>query len=272
MSERERWETYFWPGTEILRNKIGMKSEAWTLLEAQLVAVREAEMPLWGFDEDTLEDELRAIHRWLFQDCYDWAGELRTVDMKKVHPLLDAVPSFLPWEEISSNLAKVQENIDILAQDRDNHAEVIEKLGQIHGMINAVHPFREGNGRATRAFMNQLAGQHDISLDWEGMKAGLHFASAISLVHEEIIDLEPWKSFYAEIARQSPWELDALASDVRGDDLAARKAIIDNLLNNLYPVPAGYSSEGGRRGPSAASPAGEERASGDSFSISPELG
>lgn len=216
-----------------------MKSEAWPLLEAEFVAVREAELPLWGFDRDTLEQELRAIHRWLFQDCYDWAGELRTVNMKKSHPLLEAVPSFLPWGQIPGNLEKVQAHIDDLPLDDHNQAVLVEKLGEIHGMLNAVHPFREGNGRTTRAFMNQLAGQYDISLDWEGATAGLHFASAVSLVHEEKIDLEPWRAFYSEIARSSPWGIDTIASGEGGDDLVARKAIVDSLITALYAAPAG---------------------------------
>lgn len=225
-----------------MRNKLGVKSEVWPLLEAEFVGVREAELPLWGFDRDTLEQELRAIHRWLFQDCYDWAGELRTVNMKKSHPLLEAVPSFLPWGQIPGNLEKVQAHIDDLPLDDHNQAVLVEKLGEIHGMLNAVHPFREGNGRTTRAFMNQLAGQYDISLDWEGATAGLHFASAVSLVHEDTIDLEPWKAFYSEIAHRSPWGLHRSADSDGQGDLAARRQIVDSLLTGLYAVPAGYGA------------------------------
>lgn len=271
MTEQERWDSYFWPGTQVLRNKPGVKSEVWPLLEAEFVGVREAELPLWGFDGDTLEQELRAIHRWLFQDCYDWAGELRTVNMKKSHPLLEAVPSFLPWDQISANLEKVQVQIDALPPGGASQPALVEKLGEIHGMLNAVHPFREGNGRATRAYMNQLAGQYDISLDWEGMTPSLHFASAVSLVHEEKIDLEPWKAFYAEIARSSPWGLDATVSVEDGDDLAGRKAIVDSLIAALYAVPDGAEEADGSVVPTTDVHQGHDLAMENSLSHGPEL-
>ncbi len=74
-------DPYVYPGTHVLRNRLGI-TDARKLdrIERRLVGDRIAEgVPLGSFDLA----HLRAIHRHLFQDVYDWAGELRTVEIFK---------------------------------------------------------------------------------------------------------------------------------------------------------------------------------------------
>jgi fido (protein-threonine AMPylation protein) len=133
--------------------------------EAALVAARSYELlqtPLEGcFDLA----QLQAIHRHLFQDLYEWAGELRTVDISKggqrfahrAHLARSATPIF-------QQLAKENylAGLDPVAfSDRAAHY-----LGE----LNALHPFREGNGRAQREFVSQLAHAAGYYLAWENVK------------------------------------------------------------------------------------------------------
>jgi cell filamentation protein len=81
MSRYDGTDSYVYPGTKIPRNKAGLREQAaLDAFEADVTAVRMLELtenPIPGaFDLQ----HLRAMHRYLFQDVYDWAGELRTVE------------------------------------------------------------------------------------------------------------------------------------------------------------------------------------------------
>ncbi len=95
---------------------------------------------------------LRAIHRHLFQDIYDWAGELRTVEISK------GTTQFQPKRFIETGIADVHRRL----VERDfliglSRTEFAERAGQIIGDINHAHPFREGNGRTQLLYLKQLA-------------------------------------------------------------------------------------------------------------------
>ena len=84
MSRYDGSDTYVYPGTEVLRNKADIRDqEALDSFEADATAVRMLELidnPVQGtFDLP----HLCAIHRHLFKDVYDWAGEIRTVDISR---------------------------------------------------------------------------------------------------------------------------------------------------------------------------------------------
>src|ERR1700686_3487183 len=91
----DEWEAYFWPNSDVLKNKAGLTHAA-SLRSFEYEATRQrAEQlranPLQGrFDTA----HYRAIHRHLFQDVYEWAGEYRTVGFRKGVPGFD--PSKLP--------------------------------------------------------------------------------------------------------------------------------------------------------------------------------
>ncbi|WP_374942013.1 hypothetical protein [Sphingomonas sp.] len=76
-----RWSGYFWPGCETLRNKLGINdAERLDYHEREIVAQRARQgCPTGDFDLN----HLQAIHHHLFQDIYEWAGQLRTVDITK---------------------------------------------------------------------------------------------------------------------------------------------------------------------------------------------
>lgn len=103
---------------------------------------------------------LQAIHRHIFQDVYSWAGELRTVNISKG----DSVFAFAQHLESSANKLLNQ-----LA--RENHLkdlsrqQFVERAAHYMTELNAIHPFREGNGRSSRAFFEQLGKEAGHSLD-----------------------------------------------------------------------------------------------------------
>jgi len=118
---------------------------------------------------------LQSFHRELFQDVYSWAGQLRTVDIAK-NGL-----RFGNWKFVDEQVSAVRANLeddDWLAGLR--RETFVLKLAFYYGEINAVHPFREGNGRAQRAFLRQLSASAGWHLDWselnksDNVMASLH--------------------------------------------------------------------------------------------------
>jgi len=141
------------PGTNVLRNRLGIRQAAdLTEREATLSVIRIAQLELrfilGGYDLA----HLQAAHRYTFGDMYPWAGELRTVRIAKDGDLF-ALPEHIgPYlTTLFTDLARE----DFLhGLDREQFAE---RLTYYYAEINAVHPFREGNGRTQRAFLGQIA-------------------------------------------------------------------------------------------------------------------
>lgn len=152
-------DPYTYPGSTVLRNKLGL-TDATRLnrMERRLVTQRAAEgIPAGGFDLA----HLRAIHRHLFQDVYDWAGELRTVEIAK------GEHQFQFRRFIETGMRDVHQRLTRAAFLRGlRWTDFATAAGQIMGDVNYVHPFREGNGRTQLFYLAQLAEQagHPIDL------------------------------------------------------------------------------------------------------------
>jgi cell filamentation protein len=155
-------DPYVYPGTDVLRNKPGLRDHmALSEVEYKAAASRETELeknPIKGnFDMA----HLRAYHRHLFQDVYDWAGELRTVDMSKGG---DDFAPILYLEPLMQAIHKRLENNKFLRGLGEK--DFVEIFTDVYSDLNAVHPFRDGNGRATRCFMKSLADQAGYAFDY----------------------------------------------------------------------------------------------------------
>jgi fido (protein-threonine AMPylation protein) len=99
--------------------------------------------------------ELRAIHRHLFQDLYDWAGQVSTVDIRKN---VEGAGFFLPsgMIERASAFAAGELHADNTLCGLDR-AHFIDRLAYPYDQVNYIHPFREGNGRVQRVLWNRIA-------------------------------------------------------------------------------------------------------------------
>jgi cell filamentation protein len=145
-------DSYCYPGTAVLKNRAGLRSQVdLDFFEEEATAQRFAEpLPVGKFDLR----HLCAIHRHLFQDVYTWAGSLRTVRISKGGSAF-CYPENLDRElgRLFVDLAK-QKNLSRL--DPNAFAE-----GAAHFLaeLNAIHPFREGNGRTQLSFLAALADQ-----------------------------------------------------------------------------------------------------------------
>lgn len=127
-----------------LENKLGLTDSAEHAREEERISKKKA-VNLFDFAilkllSDGTYMTLAAIHKYLFEDIYDFAGELRTVNMAKGNF------RFAPLMYLQAAL----ENIDKMPQS--NFEEIVEKYVE----MNIAHPFREGNGRSTRIWLDHI--------------------------------------------------------------------------------------------------------------------
>lgn len=143
---------YCYPDSSILKNKLNIQNQT---------DLDDAEEKLsWLAYQGLLKNpipgnfdfvHLKAVHSALFSKLYDWAGEIRLVDISKVN-------SFCPSQHINSFANDIFKNL------RNNNylkglakEEFITKFADVYSDLNALHPFREGNGRSLRLFMTFVA-------------------------------------------------------------------------------------------------------------------
>lgn len=152
-------DPYIYPGTSVLKNKLEIRnSDALEQAERKLATLRAREgVPTGCFDLD----HLKAIHRHLFQDVYDWAGEIRTVELNKDGH------QFQYRRYIETGMADIHRRLTeanfLKGLEPDDFAR---EAAQIIGDVNYVHPFREGNGRTQLFYLEQLAesARHPLDL------------------------------------------------------------------------------------------------------------
>lgn len=195
------WAGYFIPGTTVLRNKLGiatsevLRDAENDLVEARLIELREAPVLLGERTYDL--PFFRGIHRHLFQDVYEWAGDLRTVGIEK------GSESFCPPRSIAVPMAHVAEQIY-----RSNQLEMVtgqdlsKEVAYLYDYVNFAHPFREGNGRATREFFDLLLSESGVGLDWRKTDLKeLHHACHIA---RSTSDLGPMQRLFKKIVDENP--------------------------------------------------------------------
>ena len=138
-----------------LENRLGLTSSADLAREEERISKKKA---VELFENGILDNlpagkfsTLQTIHKYLFGDIYDFAGELRTVNISKGNF------RFAPLMYLESAL----ENIDKMPQS--NFDEIVEKYVE----MNIAHPFREGNGRSARIWLDHIL-KNEISkvIDW----------------------------------------------------------------------------------------------------------
>lgn len=158
----ESSDPYTYPGTDVLRNILDIRDPLQLdAFEANATAARLIELdasPLVGrFDVA----HLKAIHRHIFQDVYRWAGEFRTVNISKGGHLFGVAAFVEP--ALHGLLRKLSGECHLKGIDARDFGT---RAGYYMGEVNAVHPFRDGNGRSQREFIRELAGQAGFVIDW----------------------------------------------------------------------------------------------------------
>ena len=187
-----------------LENKLGLTSSADLAREEERISKKKA---VELFESGALDKlvpgrfaSLQAIHKALFENIYDFAGELRTVNLAKGNF------RFAPLMYLEAALA----NIDKMPQSTFD--EIIEKYVE----MNIAHPFREGNGRSTRLWLDQM------------LKAGIGQVVDWSRVDKEDYLLAMERSPIKDV------EIKVLLKAALTDDVNSREVFMKGIDHSYY--------------------------------------
>lgn len=152
---------YTYKGTNVLKNKLNIKSEEKLKeYETKVVALKLASIDKANIKRTFDKNHLINIHKYLFEDVYDFAGKYRKENITKENF------RFSEYYYIEDNIDYVFNKIKIDELKKLSFDELIKKLSEIMTDLNVLHPFREGNGRATREFVRELLNELGYDIKW----------------------------------------------------------------------------------------------------------
>ena len=161
----ERTSDYCYLNSDVLINKLNIKNDK-ELFEAEREFVMyRAAMLIDSPQKGNFDFEhLKAIHKHLFQDIYDWAGKPRNCNIAKTNLFCLAQYIDNYSSDVFNNITSNNYYITLSYENK------IIALAELFADINALHPFREGNGRTQREFINGLAKINGLKLDFTKVK------------------------------------------------------------------------------------------------------
>lgn len=176
-AEGEFTDPYVYPGTTVLRNLRDLRTQqALDDIEYELTYIRRMELDRSPIPNAFDFGRLKETHRRLFQDVYEWAGKPRTVDISK------GESTFLPASFIDTAAGDTFAWLGRsgLLQSTVDDDEFITLTADLLEKINYIHPFRDGNGRAQRAFVDQVAALSGHSLSWRNVGPEEHIRASVN--------------------------------------------------------------------------------------------
>lgn len=175
----EGQDPYCYDGTTVLKNKLDIQdAETLEAFELEMSTLRSSEpLPDGGFD---VGHYLR-VHHYLFQDVYDWAGKPRTIQTAKGGNLF-CLPAY-----IEAELKKLFQTLDKdPASWAKSPQDFVAMVADFLAELNAIHPFREGNGRSQLAFVHLLGEAAGYPFDLSRVRRDTFLPAMIASFHGEL--------------------------------------------------------------------------------------
>jgi len=142
-------------GNEVLKNKLGIKDQK-VIEDTETVLLSDSyEYFLQKLENGKIEfnlDLIFSIHKYFLGTIYSWAGKIRSVQISKDGILFAQAAHIKSALKDFEKILKKQ-----LPKANNKKSDFAKKLAIIHCEFNAIHPFREGNGRTIRLFLDLLA-------------------------------------------------------------------------------------------------------------------
>ena len=207
---------YYYPGTKILKNNYNIspllfqnypasgdeaRHEACSMLlnslERKVVSVRMLSLidnPVRGeFDFE----HLKSIHRFLFSDIYPWAGEVRACDISKMDLFCRVMFIDFAAKEIFKMIRDYNYFINMSISDKKHY------IVKVFSDINALHPFREGNGRTQREFVEELSKINGLDLDLTTIsQKDMIMASHLSMLGDNTMLEKLFNELFIEVSME----------------------------------------------------------------------
>ncbi len=166
-------------GTSCLINKWNIRDEnQLSRIEADITFAKLSELERHPIEGQFDFAHYKAIHRYLFEDLYSWAGQIRTVDISKKGTAFVKAKDIVPLAERCFARLKNQNYFVGLPFDA-----LVAHIVDFYGTTNMLHPFREGNGRTQRAFLSQLIRKTGHELNFAALDSDELMVATIQAAH-----------------------------------------------------------------------------------------
>ena len=172
--------------TTVLINKFDIRDEnQLNALEQSITSVLIAKASMDIPFENVDFEFYKSLHKYVFSDIYEWAGEIRSVNISKKET------NFCPTEKIEENGLRIFNNLHkanfLKALEGDGF---IDKFVELYCELNYLHPFREGNGRIQRLFLSMLLKIIGKKIDFTDIDEDLFMIATIKSVSGDIFMLK----------------------------------------------------------------------------------
>ena len=176
-------------GTTCLINKFDIRDEKQLdIVESQITVAKISILQQTPIDGNFDFEHYKAIHKFIFEDLYDWAGTPREVDISKKGTSFVKAKNI---EEIATACFERLKNQDYF-KNLDIE-DFVEEITDFYCVTNNLHPFREGNGRTQRVFLSQLAFNAGYEMDFSNtdtdrlMIATIHSANGVYIYLKDVL-------------------------------------------------------------------------------------
>ena len=160
-------DPYVYPGTNILKNVLGIQDQQMLDdAEADYVSLRLRELAENPLEGDYDVDHLTKMHKYIFQDIYEWAGKIRTINIEKEEPALGGLSiEYSDKTKIETDLSGILNNMVSRFWDGLSLDDRIKCFSEDLAAVWKVHGFREGNTRLAVTFCCQFIEAQGIPID-----------------------------------------------------------------------------------------------------------
>lgn len=187
-------DVYFYKNTDVLKNKLNIKNrEELEAAEADISYIK-----LLDIDRATIHGKfdllhLKSIHKYIFEDIYSWAGEIRFINIEKSEDILYGLSvQYSDYNLIENEVNKLLDHIRSIEWSNLSRDKLVQQFSINTAKLWRIHPFREGNTRTVITFMTQLAEINNFNLDRELLRNHSEFLRK-ALVLASIDDYSEYK-------------------------------------------------------------------------------
>ena len=176
-------DIYVYEDVRVLINKLGIKdSELLDEKEGAIVSLNIFDLISHPFTIESVFD-IKRIHKKLFNDLYDWAGEYRKINMYKDEPVLNGLSvNYSEYKNIDKDLSVLDNYFKSIKWNKISHKEMVDEIVSVISRLWRIHCFREGNTRTVTAFLYLFMRQLNlkVNIDFIG-KHAKYFRNALVL-------------------------------------------------------------------------------------------
>ena len=168
-------ESDCYKGSTCLINKLNIRDKViLAKIEADITFAKAAQLESKGLNEEFSTAYYKSIHKYLFEDLYDWAGCFRKINISKKGT------RFADWKELNELCDKLFLRLKGLNYLKGlSLQEFVNEITDVYCSLNMLHPFREGNGRTERILISQLVRYNGYTIDFSKIDKDLLLLATI---------------------------------------------------------------------------------------------